>query len=82
MLGRSGGVSLHHLERIIELLPDFEEAFIVVEGEGALRFKNTLFGALGAGAEDAEEGDDEDEDDDFDEDEESDELESDEGEDD
>jgi hypothetical protein len=63
-LGRSGGISQNQLERILELLPDFGEAFIVVEGEGALRFKNALAAALEeegllGGGED-EDGDEED----------------------
>lgn len=48
-LGRSGGISQHHVDRLLELLPDFEEAFILVEGDGALRLKNELSAALAAG---------------------------------
>jgi hypothetical protein len=65
-LGRGGPISAHHVDRLLELLPDFGEAFVIVEGgDGALRLKKELQEALGV------EGDDdgfEEDDDDLDED--------------
>jgi hypothetical protein len=70
-LGRSGGISQHNVDRLLELLPDFEEAFVIVEGDGAARLKKELTGALaGAGGDSDDLDDDFDDTDDFGEDEE------------
>lgn len=63
-LGRGGSISAHSVDRLLELLPDFGEAFVIVEGDGGLRLKKELQGALG----DSESGEGDDENEDFDDD--------------
>ena len=64
-LGRGNSISAHSVDRLLELLPDFGEAFVIVEGDGGLRLKKELQEGLGeAESDDNEDDDDLDEDDD------------------
>ncbi|OQX67050.1 MAG: hypothetical protein B6A08_17385 [Sorangiineae bacterium NIC37A_2] len=47
-LGTSARPSLHRIDLLAEALTAYEEAYVIVEGSGALRFKKELTGALGS----------------------------------
>jgi uncharacterized protein YecE (DUF72 family) len=69
-LGAAGRVRSSAIERAADRLGAFEEAYVIIEGENALRAAKDLRGLLGAGQNGAADADDlDDEDDDLDEDE-------------
>lgn len=61
-LGTSARASLHRIDMLAEALTSYTDAYVVVEGSGALRFRKELTGALGSQeaaidwGEDADEG--------------------------